>query len=917
MSLPSEHAKIGGVFMARAAVIFLLLLASFAATADVRNVRVEQQGSRVWVTYDLEEARATEVSALVAVRDKLLLNDTLHVGGDIGREVAPGKDKRFFWDVPRDFPAGLAGEVSISVQAVTRRTEQDLTLSDQQAEVFRRIEAEGVDVAAANRGTRFEGVAAKLANTIDETLNRSYYRAVDSALLGKARYYCARFTDEVGTRALVRIPTQAPEDIGPRWEAAKRATPVIDERNHAKYFNCVLTSLDPHSAYLTPDELSELRSGSSGVFVGLGIELAMEGGRPKVVSPIDGSPALLAGIKAGDIIDTIDDAPTTGLSLSDVVKRIRGKPDTRVTLTIERAGEPPIVMTITRALVKVQSVRAKPLDGGYGYLRISQFQEKTAEMAIDALERLARDNGGPPAGIVLDLRDDPGGLLNVAARVAGIFLNDGQTIVSTEGRNAEGNMKLTVQREGKAAPAWARTVPLAVLVNKGSASASEIVTGALQDHRRAVVVGQRTFGKGSVQTITPLDGGGATKLTTALYFTPAGRTVQRNGIVPDVAIEQDAASHDDAAAFGRRVLMTPGVADPELRSAAIDALKIAEFRTLYKNAARSAIAIAGSPAAAPAAPVAAAPVKPAAPVPAAAAVAAAAIVASPAIANDIPAGQNRVALVIGNAAYPTSPLRNPVSDARAVSAKLKKLGFQVTMRENAGFKDMMRAVTQFGERLAQKGTVGLFYYAGHGMQVQGRNYLIPVDAQITGEASVRSEAVDADSVLVQMAASELGIVILDACRNNPFERRFRGGGGGLAQIDAPKGTLIAYATAPGKVASDGEGQNGLYTQELLRVLDKRGLKVEDVFKRVRRQVAEATGDLQVPWESSSLTGDFYFAGAEAVASAATQAADPELVFWQSVKDSQDREDLAAYLRKYPNGQFVDLAKNRLRKIKVK
>jgi uncharacterized caspase-like protein len=196
------------------------------------------------------------------------------------------------------------------------------------------------------------------------------------------------------------------------------------------------------------------------------------------------------------------------------------------------------------------------------------------------------------------------------------------------------------------------------------------------------------------------------------------------------------------------------------------------------------------------------------------------------------------------------------------------------------------------------------------MQVRGKNYLIPVDAQISSEASVRSEAVDVDSLLEQLATSALGIVILDACRNNPFERRFRGASGGLAQMDAPKGTLIAYATAPGKVASDGDGRNGLYTQEFLRMLDEPGLKVEDVFKRVRRRVADATADQQVPWESSSLTGDFYFVrGAQ---EAEGRAPDAELLFWQSIRESRDAEDFSAYLKKYPDGQFADIAKNRLK-----
>ncbi|TAN56321.1 MAG: caspase family protein, partial [Rhodospirillales bacterium] len=219
--------------------------------------------------------------------------------------------------------------------------------------------------------------------------------------------------------------------------------------------------------------------------------------------------------------------------------------------------------------------------------------------------------------------------------------------------------------------------------------------------------------------------------------------------------------------------------------------------------------------------------------------------------------ERRIALVIGNAKYKTAPLSNPVNDARGMASMLEKLGFEVILKENASQRDMNRATTLFGQKLAGGG-VGLFYYAGHGMQVKGRNFLVPVDAQIASEASIRSESIDVDQVLDQLNGARVSVVILDACRNNPFERSFRGSSGGLAQIDAPKGTFIAYATAPGKVASDGESGNGLYTRELLKTLDQPGLRVEDVFKRVRVQVAMATNDTQIPWETSSLTGDFYF-----------------------------------------------------------
>ena len=242
------------------------------------------------------------------------------------------------------------------------------------------------------------------------------------------------------------------------------------------------------------------------------------------------------------------------------------------------------------------------------------------------------------------------------------------------------------------------------------------------------------------------------------------------------------------------------------------------------------------------------------------------------------AAERRVALVIGNAAYKDAPLDNPVNDARDMAEMLRRTGFEVIELINGTQKEMNRAIAKFGDRL-RSDSVALFYYAGHGLQVRGKNYLVPIDAQISNETSIRVESVDVDGVLDQLASSELNVVIIDACRNNPFERRFRArGGGGLAQMDAPKGSLIAYATAPGKTAADGDGRNGLFTGELLKQMQRPGLTIEQVFKNVRREVARATRDNQIPWESSSLTGDFYFMpggrapAAPAVASAAPAAA---------------------------------------------
>ena len=278
----------------------------------------------------------------------------------------------------------------------------------------------------------------------------------------------------------------------------------------------------------------------------------------------------------------------------------------------------------------------------------------------------------------------------------------------------------------------------------------------------------------------------------------------------------------------------------------------------------------------------------------------------------------RVALVIGNGAYTNAPgLKNPPNDARDMAAMLKTLGFDVTSGVNLNQREMKRVIREFGMKLKGGGS-GLFYYAGHGVQSRGRNYLIPVDAIIQSEAEVEDSGVDAALVLNFMddAQNGLNIVILDACRNNPFARSFRSANDGLAQVDAPTGTLIAYATAPGRVASDGVGQNGLYTSELLKQMQVPGVSITDTFMRVRAEVMKQTGNKQVPWEASSLVGSFYFIGGPAAPapSAATSKIDPtafELSYWDTIKNSQNADDFKTYLQRYPSGQFTDLAKNRI------
>jgi len=294
----------------------------------------------------------------------------------------------------------------------------------------------------------------------------------------------------------------------------------------------MLSGLDPHSSYLDAEGYKDLQVGTTGEFGGLGIEVGMEDGFVKVIAPIDDTPAQRAGVKSGDLVIRLDEKPVKGMTLQQAVGIMRGKVGTDILLTIIREGEEkPLKITITRDVIKVRSVRHKTLEEGIGYLRISQFQSRTGENLVAAIDKLKKENKGNLTGLVLDLRNNPGGVLSAAVDVSDAFLESG-LIVYTKGRIADSEMKFDAspvrQLDG---------APLVVLVNGGSASASEIVAGALQDHKRAVILGTRTFGKGSVQTILPLNNDSALKLTTARYYTPSGRSIQAEGIEPDIVLD--------------------------------------------------------------------------------------------------------------------------------------------------------------------------------------------------------------------------------------------------------------------------------------------------------------------------------------------------------------------------------------------
>jgi carboxyl-terminal processing protease len=295
----------------------------------------------------------------------------------------------------------------------------------------------------------------------------------------------------------------------------------------------MLAGLDPHSSYLTPEDYQEITIGTRGVFGGLGIEVGMDDGFVKVISPIDDTPAQRAGIKAGDVIIRLNDTPVKGMTLSDAVKIMRGEPGSHIKLTIVRETEDkPITIDIVRDIIQVKSVKSHSLESGYGYVRISHFQEHTGEDLEKAVQELKRENQGKLKGLVLDLRNNPGGVLNAAVAVSDAFLSEG-LVVYTEGRVADASLKFTAHPND-----ILNGAPIVILVNGGSASASEIVAGALQDHKRAVIMGTKTFGKGSVQTILPMNNNAALKLTTARYYTPSGRSIQAEGIQPDITLNK-------------------------------------------------------------------------------------------------------------------------------------------------------------------------------------------------------------------------------------------------------------------------------------------------------------------------------------------------------------------------------------------
>jgi len=363
----------------------------------------------------------------------------------------------------------------------------------------------------------------------------------------------------VARSALAPLPLEEVQQLAAVFDRVKAeyVEPVDEKKLISDAIAGMVAGLDPHSQYLDKKTWKEFRESTGGKFVGIGIEMGMEDGLVKVVSPIEGSPAFRAGLKPGDFITRIDETPVKGMTVDQAVKRMRGDPNTKVILTVFRKSESrSFPVTIIREEIRMQSVRARMVEPGYGWLRVSQFQDRTVDDFVRKVEELYKEDP-KLKGLVLDLRNDPGGLLDGAVALSAAFLPADVVVVSTNGQLPESRSTLRASPEYYARrggadplrrlPAALKSVPLVVLVNEGSASASEIVAGALQDHKRATIMGAQTFGKGSVQTIRPLPADTALKITTARYYTPSGRSIQAKGIEPDVWLDETAEGNVFAA----------------------------------------------------------------------------------------------------------------------------------------------------------------------------------------------------------------------------------------------------------------------------------------------------------------------------------------------------------------------------------
>jgi carboxyl-terminal processing protease len=560
----------------------------------------------------------------------------------------------------------------------------------------------------------------------------------------------------------------------------------------------MLVSLDAHSTYLGPQVFKAVQAQNAGKFGGVGLEVTMKSGELRVVSAIDDTPAAKAGILADDYIQAIDGVPTAGGTLSDLVAKMRGVVGTPVTLTIVRRGiDASFPVRLERAVVTVQVVRHR-LEGDLGYVRISVFNAQVTNELAAAFAALQANGGADRIkGYIIDLRNNSGGLLDQAVSVADDFLDSGE-IASMRGRSSDKD-----QRYNAKIGDLANHKPIVVLVNHGTASGSEIVAGALQDHQRASLIGVRTFGEGTVQTIIPLAGWGAVKLTTSRFYTPASHGIEGIGIIPDVLVEAGDSKAGESPAQDRQL------------QAAIAHLH-------------------GVP--------------------------------LPGVASAPEVGK-RVALVIGNSAYSAvGALANPQHDAEAIAAGLKSDDFEVTTTDNVSRADFIAAINGFADEAANADWA-VIYFAGHGLQLDGVNYLVPIDAKLLSDRDAQDEAIALDRVIAGVSgARKLGLVIVDACRNNPFliKMRFTTTARaaltrGLARVSTQGTTLVEFSARDGQEALDGDpAGNSPFAGALAKRMATPGLEVGKLLREVREDVLAATSNQQEPTFSGSLPGEDMF-----------------------------------------------------------
>lgn len=555
--------------------IFLLsILASSLYAAEVRSTRVYQQKNRIIIEYDLESDKAAAISAVFSINGKYYTEDKLHLEGDINKNVDPGRKRRFRWNVLQDFPQGYLGTVSLKLIPVARRINESQLLPTiiNKQKLYGKVEASNQNTPAHLKNVKVEPSFSALASSFDETVIKSYVDEIDRQKLDKLKFFCSKFKDFLPTNDQIDAET---------YSQLLSADITLSSDEADKYFNCILSLLDPHSSFMSAEAYKKLKSDTKGLFGGLGIEIVNRDGVLTINEIVDDTtPAHKAGLKAGDQILRIDGKLTKGMHTNEVVKMLRGVKGTNVALTIMRAGfDKPGIFTMERDIIQTNSVYARLLHSGYGYLRIAKFQENTDVNFAKALKSLEAENKDRLSGLILDLRNDSGGLLIQAVKVADRFIDNG-LIVSTRARTKESKMRFSARKSTKE-PKY----PLVVLINGGSASAAEILAGALQDHKRAIIAGMQSFGKGTVQTVIPLPEETGLRLTTTKYYTPLGRSIQAKGITPDVIVEPALVNSDAIITFAELLMMkSAGVIDPLQLAEIASQVKSDNFFKLYPGA---------------------------------------------------------------------------------------------------------------------------------------------------------------------------------------------------------------------------------------------------------------------------------------------------------------------------------------------